>query len=512
MRHLVCSSILALLLLSVSSNAWTNQGLVRCGGLFLLDLPGKEASTKGCEINDSLSVDGWNFDAAYGYASYDFFLRHRGKSKMHSWTLSDRGSSSFGDISVVREYRHLEFEVDVYSLPLFVFSSRWYTLDSLAYAGASFGRGWLEHDGFTWESSSGMDFVPVVNGVFTDQLTFRRLYAGSKFFNGDFRTGLTYGNTEPDMENRTGYVFSDSSRFWAWDARYLLKVGKNSFSLMYSYVNADLHLFGLLREEDDGKIDEKRFAYLPLGVDVNLFHAAYGREVGEASLFKLRAAYMTVDVNIPWESRRFYETLAPNRSVSDATLRTLSFVVFQRSFRVYGDVDSYVADFGVSFSSTCSIGRWRLSPEVSADLFYAESDIHVYLRKEKSGLFYVNQSTDEFKYEASVAGTVIAATGRLESPGYRFFASVGVGQLIPFSYGYEKIEDDAEPETKPPKKGGGGGGKHSSSHKETPETEKTEKTEKSEKSDSALMKKMRFVASHAFRNGFAVSAGVGVKF
>jgi hypothetical protein len=482
-----------------------------------LDLPGKEASAKGCGIYDSLDADGWTFDAAYGYASHDFFLRHRGESEMHSWTLSDKGSSSFGEISVAREYRHLQFEVDVYSLPLFVFSSRWYTLDSLAYAGVSLGRGWLEHDSFTWESSSGLDFVPVVNGVFVDQLTFRRLYAGSKFLNGDFRTGLTYGNTVPDMEDRTGYVFSDSSRFWEWDARYLLKVGKNNFSLMYSYVDADLHVFGLLREkEDDGEVDEKRFAYVPLGVDVNLFHAAYGREVGEASFLELRATYLTADVNLPWESRRFYETLAPNRSVTDATLRTLSFVVFQRSFRVYGDVDSYVSDFGVSFSSTCSIGRWRFLPEVSADLFYAESDIHVYLRKEKSGLFYVKQSTDEFKYEASVAGTVIVAAGRLESPGDRFFATVGVGQLIPFSYSYEKIEVEEEPETEPPKKNsGGGGGKHSSSHKQNPEKEKTEKadkTEDSEKTDSAIMKKLRFVASHAFRNGFAVSVGVGVKF
>ena len=511
MRHFFRSSIQVLLLLSVCGFAWINQGLVRCGGLFLLDLPGKDAGVKGCVINDSLSAGGWSFDATYGSVSHDFFLRHHGESEMHSWTMSDEGVSSFGGISVVREYRHLELEVDLYSLPLFVVSSRWYTLDSLAYAGVAFGRASLEHDGFTWKSSSGLDFVPVVDGIFKDQLTFRRLYAGSKSFIGDFRTGLTYGNTVPDMENRTGFVFSDSSRFWEWDARYQVKVGKNKFSLLYGYVDADLRLFGLLREKgEDGELDEKRFAYVPLGLDINLFYGAYSRELGKESLLELHAAYLTAEVNIPWESRRFHETLAPNRSVSDAKLRALSFVVFQRSFRVYGDVDSYVADFGASFSSTCSIGRWRLSPEVSADLFYAESDVHVYLRKEKSGMFYVKQSTDEFKYEASVAGAVIFAASSLESPGGRFFASVGVGQLIPFSYSYEKIEVDEEPETEPQKKdGGGGGGKHSSSHKETPEAEKTEK---SEKKDNVLMKKLRFVASHAFRNGFAVSAGIGVKF
>lgn len=499
--------IVQALFAAVSCFAWNNQGLAGCGGLFAVDMDGKTLAAKQCFVSDSLDVRGWRFAAAYGYVSHDFYLRNENESEMHSWTMSDKGSSFVGHALVGREYRHLEFEVDVYTLPFFVFTSRWHTLDSLAYAGVQFGRGTLEHEGFQWKSSMKTDYVPDVDAFFGDQLTFRRLYAGSVLWGNNLRAGLTYGNTVPDMGERQGFVFSDSSRFWETDLTYRAEFGKNRLAFVYGYVDADVHVFGLLREKDeDGEMDEKRFAYLPLGLDINLFHVAYSR-IFDLSELSLRAVYMTVEVNVPWESRRFYETLAPNRSLTDSKLKMLSMAVFQRSFRIYGDVDSRIADLGLEWNASRSLGSWHLSPGVSADFFYAESEVLLYLRKEKSGMFYVKQDTDEFRYEASVSGALFGLGGRLESPGGMFFASVDVAQLVPFSMKFEKIEEEEAvlppddpsqivpvdptlPPVEPPKE----------VYVEEP------------KRSHPFMRMMRFVKSLAFRNGFAVSAGIGVKF
>lgn len=499
--------IVQALLATASCFAWNNQGLAGCGGLFAVDMDGKTLAAKQCFLKDSLDARGWHFAAAYGYVSHEFYLRHDDESEMHAWTMSDKGSSFIGHALVGREYRHLEFEVDVYSLPFFVFTSRWHTLDSLAYAGVQYGRGSLEHEGFQWTSAMKNDYVPDVDAFFGDQLTFRRLYAGSVLWGNNLRAGLTYGNTEPDMGERQGFVFSDSSNFWETDVTYRAEFGKNRVAFVYGYVDADVHVFGLLREKDkEGEMDEKRFAYLPLGLDINLFHVAYSR-IFDLSELSLRAVYMTVEANLPWESRRFYETLAPNRSLTDSKLKMLSMAVFQRSFRIYGDVDSRIADFGLEWTGSRPMGTWHLSPDVSADFFFAESEVLLYLRKEKSGMFYVKQATDELRYEASVSGALFGLGGRLESPGGMLFASANVAQLVPFSMKLEKIEpeplapapDDSsqivpiDPSLLPD---------------ELPKEVYVEKAKRSH----PFMRMMRTVKSLVFRNGFAVSAGVGVKF
>jgi hypothetical protein len=216
---------------------------------------------------------------------------------------------------------------------------------------------------------------------------------------------------------------------------------------------------------------------------------------------------MTVEANLPWESRGFYETLAPNRSLTDSKLKMLSMAVFQRSFRIYGDVDSRIADFGLEWTGSRPMGTWHLSPDVSADFFFAESEVLLYLRKEKSGMFYVKQATDELRYEASVSGALFGLGGRLESPGGMFFASANVAQLVPFSMKLEKIEP--EPLAPAP----------DDSSQIVPiypsllpdELPKEVYVEKAKRSHP-FMRMMRTVKSLAFRNGFAVSAGVGVKF
>ena len=121
--------------------AWDNSGLVQVGGLFLLDQNGEKVSVKYSRISDSIEVADWRFSAGFGHYHYNLSYENVSENPQYSWNFDGTNSINIGHAGVSREFLFVGFDVDVYSLPLLVASTRWHMPDSLVYAGASLGRG-----------------------------------------------------------------------------------------------------------------------------------------------------------------------------------------------------------------------------------------------------------------------------------------------------------------------------------------------------------------------------------
>lgn len=432
------------LLLYVGSFAWNTKGLVDCNGLFLLDMDDRLAQGFGCLAMDSTHAENWTVQAGYGFLGFDAEWMFNGESDLYTWDIDADNFLNLGFASVEADFRHLDFRLDVATLPFFKASTHWYTLDSLFFAGAYVGRGQIDSLSVKWESAADYDFVPLVNGSFSTEFVFRGFELGSKWNGFQANVDFSYGNTKPMVE-REGYVFSDSSKFWDIGAGLTYRDRLNEFSISYAYVYADLNLFALLRETNS----EKRFFFLPIGVDFNLLHAGYVRHSADRNSdakFSVRATLAQLDLNIPWEERRFYETLAPNRALTGSIIKTLSFSVYTRNFRLYGTGKAQLAHLGGGYDWDLLGGAWHFKPSASLDLFYIKGDIDLRNRMETSNVLFAEHTTDTLCWKAGVAGSQLNLGFGIESPHRRFFASVSLSQLIPFYYTVEKYPKEPEPE------------------------------------------------------------------
>ena len=514
---------LAVLFFACAGFALNNSGLIGCDGLFLLNDGAKKVSLWGCRVGDSLNVDRWKFVAGMDYFRYKLNIPYDGGKDEKSWTLGSSESLSIGRVAVSKDFEYFGMDLAVNTLPSIRVSPRMHLPDSLLFAKAAISKGLLDFSGIEWESDWKEDYVPEIDAVYRSVFLLKEFSVGTNLKNHLLEGSFIYGATTPAVDDEWGYVFSDSSDFWATKANYLYRGKRNEFAASYAYLYADIRLFGLTREKGE-ETDEKRFAYFPLGIDLNLFELLWKHSFENGDILKTRAVYGTLEVNIPWENRRFYETLAPNRALKKSILKTLSFSVFQRAFRVYGDVDVQLADAGFTYERN---PQGMFSPEVSFDLFYASYEAELYLRKESSGFFYVNHKTDSWKQNGYVVGSVIGLGARAQSASGKFFAGIHLDQLVPFYYDIEngkkakkktdssKSSESDKPKqqdnTKEPGRSGtsdkmGWGSESAQPEKETdkPSTPSAEQKEKSDKRSYSL-------PSYMFRNGFAVSVQIGFR-
>lgn len=420
------------MLLYVGSLAWNTKGLVDCNGLFLLDMKDRRARGYDCLVTDSTRIENWAIRAGYGFFDLDAMWSYEGENEYYTWDFESDNFLNLGFASVQADFKFLSARFDVATLPFAMASVHWHFPDSLVYASAYAGLGRIDSVSMRWESAVDLDIVPVVNGVYGTDFDFLRFDFGMKWRNFLADVGFTYGDTDP-LTDRVGYVFSDSSEFWTLKPALRYKGDRNEFSLDYVYVYADMDLFALLREEKN----EKRFFFLPIGLDVNLVSAEYthyGAPHGRGSKATARATYGQIYLNIPWEDRRFYETLAPNRALSSSFLKTLSFSVYTRNFRLYGVGDLRFAHVGGGYEWDLVGGGWHFGPNASLDLLYADANIELKKRTETANVLSAEHFTDTTSWSADFFGALLNIGFGLESPRRRFFAAISISQIIPFCY------------------------------------------------------------------------------
>ncbi|MBQ3714556.1 MAG: hypothetical protein II892_03095 [Fibrobacter sp.] len=489
----------ALLLATASYGAWSTQGLADCSGLFLLDQKNQKIQARSCTIKDSTQVKNISAMAGYTHVGIDLYKNHIGKDDLYSWTIKSENSEDIGYAAVQADFRYLDFRIDVYSFPFFIASTNWYMPDSIVFAGASFGQGEFSFLDFSWVSASNLSVIPNINATFSDKPHYRQFDIGTKIQNHTARFNFLYGDTDPSTED-AGYIFSDSSHFWAINSNYTYSGTANTASLLYTYLTADVNAFGLLRENNS----VKRFFFLPAGIDINMlkadFRHLFGNNPQTASAFSARAIILDLKLALLWDDRRFYETLAPNRALTSSIIKTLSFSVYNRSFRIYGTAEAVVLDAGLGYEWNRRIGMFRLKPNIFADFFYAKADIDLRNRTETSNMFYSEHTTDTLIWELGVAGSLVNLGLSLETPKH-FFAAVNIYQVVPFYFNLKTPFHKETPEEEIPP-----GPDQPPPGPDQPIPDIPEETPP--KSRTTL----KSIFSGAFRNGFAINAQIGLRF
>ena len=488
----------ALLLATASYGAWSTQGLADCSGLFLLDQKNQKIQARSCSVRDSSRVENISVVAGYTHVGFDLYKNHIGKDKLYSWTIKSTKSEDIGYAAVQADFRYLDFRIDVYSFPFFIASTNWYMPDSVVFAGASMGQGKFNFLDFSWVSASDMSVIPNIDASFEDKPHYKQFDIGTRWYDHMLRFDFAYGGTDPSTE-QSGYVFSDSSYFWVAKTRYTYSGTSNKAALLYSYVTADVNAFGILQEKNS----VKRFFFLPAGLDINTFKADFQHLIGSnpqtASTFSARAMFLGIKLALLWDSRRFYETLAPNRALTSSIIKTLSFSVYNRSFRIYGTAEADVFDAGFGYEWNKKIGMFRIKPYIFTDFFYAQADVDLRNRNETSNMLYSEHTTDTLLWKIDAAGALANLGVSFETPKH-LFASLNVYQIIPFHFNLETPFHKNEPQEEIPPD-------QPQPDPDQPPPENPEQSS-SEKNKNSLKK----LFSGAFRNGFAINAQVGLRF
>jgi hypothetical protein len=200
--------------------SWDNSGLVEYDGLFLLDMDGKRFSVWNVHMGDSVQVRDWTFTAGLDYIHYDFFFFNEGPSVEETWTLDSKGSLRIGDVSVSKDFEFFGLDVNVSSLPSVKVISRFYLPDSLLFASAFISKGLLDFSGLHWKSEWEEDYVPEIDGTFRSIYLMKDFNAGIRLKGHILQGGFLNGADTPSLDDRWGYVFSDSSHFWGTRANY----------------------------------------------------------------------------------------------------------------------------------------------------------------------------------------------------------------------------------------------------------------------------------------------------
>lgn len=488
----------ALLLATASYGAWSTQGLADCSGLFLLDQKNQKIQARSCSVRDSSRIENISVVAGYTHIDFDLYKNHIGKDKLYSWTIKSTKSEDIGYAAVQADFRYLDFRIDVYSFPFFIASTNWYMPDSVVFAGASMGQGKFNFLDFSWVSASDMSVIPNIDASFEDKPHYKQFDIGTRWYDHMLKFDFAYGGTDPSTE-QSGYVFSDSSYFWVAKTRYTYSGTSNKAALLYSYVTADVNAFGILQEKNS----VKRFFFLPAGLDINTFKADFQHLIGSnpqtASTFSARAMFLDIKLALLWDNRRFYETLAPNRALTSSIIKTLSFSVYNRSFRIYGTAEADVFDAGFGYEWNKKIGMFRIKPYIFTDFFYAQADVDLRNRNETSNMLYSEHTTDTLLWKIDAAGALANLGVSFETPKH-FFASLNVYQIIPFHFNLETPFHKNEPQEEIPPD-------QPQPDPDQPPPENPEQSS-SEKNKNSL----KNLFSGAFRNGFAINAQVGLRF
>ncbi len=502
MNFPVLKTLSIILLASSFCGAWSTQGLAECSGLFVLDQKNQKIQARSCSVGDSTRVENISVVAGYTHVGFDLYKNHIGKDKLYSWTIKSSKSEDIGYAAIQADFRYLDFRIDVYSFPFFIASTNWYMPDSIVFAGASMGQGEFSLLDFSWVSASDMSVIPNINASFEDKPHYKQFDIGTKWHEHTLRFDFVYGGTDPSTDE-SGYVFSDSSHFWTTATRYTYSGSSNKASLLYSYVMADVNAFGLLQEKNS----VKRFFFLPAGLDINTvkadFQHLFGSNPQTASAFSARAMFLDIKLALLWDNRRFYETLAPNRALTSSIIKTLSFSVYNRSFRIYGTAEADVFDAGFGYEWNKKISRFRIKPYIFTDFFYAQADVDLRNRNETSNMLYSEHTTDTLLWEIDVAGSLVNLGVSFETPKH-IFAALNIYQIIPFHFNLE-TPFHKKKETPPPDQPIEPDQPFPDPNQPIPDQPEQGTSKKGKSAIKELL-------SGAFRNGFAINAQIGLRF
>ena len=410
-------------LLSSLASAWGQRGLADCGGLFLLDQTDQSFSAFRCNATDSIIKNNVMVYGGYGYLEWDAFWNN-------GWLLEAQNKEHFGQGGFRGDSRYLSLGADFSLSSTREYVSGTSTLklpDSLFYAKASLSRLNNQLLTLTWIAEDSSDLLDTVSGNWETKALKKELSLGMVYRKHHVNARGSLITTKRASLGENHYSIRDSSIIYTGLLKYDYHFDKSRFSLQWDHINLQSYIYGIKKDDED----TKRFLYLPIEMQYNKIEARYFY-----TDFEFHITYGDVAIQIPQETRRFFETLSPNRILDNSMTQVMSFSFYKKNYRITGDLDAYWLEASLRYSLKKEIGRWHWEPALGIDFYRVQGDMNIIKTNESSNIFGGYSSKEYYVGRFTFVGANVKIASRFESPARRFFLDFSLGQLIPFYFHY----------------------------------------------------------------------------
>lgn len=424
----------AIALLSSLACAWNQRGLADCGGLFLLDQTDLSFSVFRCNATDSVIKNNIMVYGGYGFVqgnaawNNDWLLEW--KKKDHYGQGGFRGDSRYLSLAADFEFGQARESYSVTSglkLP-----------DSSFYASGSISRENNQIFNLTWTPEDSFQYIDTISGNWESNLLKKEFNLGMIYHQHHLYSSVSLMDSKRASLEDNHYSIRDSSMIYTGLLKYDYHFDKSRFSLQWDHINLQSYIYGIKKDDED----TKRFLYLPIEMQYNKIEARYFY-----TDFEFHITYGDVAIQIPQETRRFFETLSPNRILDKSITQVISFSFYQKNYRITGDLNAYWLEASLRYSFKKEIGRWHWKPAIGIDFYRVQGDMNIIKTNESSNIFGGYSSKEYYVGRFTFVGANANIASRFESPARRFFLDFSLGQLIPFYFHYMMNEINTDSPT-----------------------------------------------------------------
>ena len=468
---------------NIAAHSLSNTGFTDCGGLFLLHTSDKQFSARQCGINDQVELQNLK---VYGDLRH---ITYQGRYT-DKWDIKGYNSLDIASAGFESRFNFITLGVDASSLPFVKSTLAIHPADDFFRISTSIARGSIDLGNIRWISEHENDVVHEISVDWETHLLFRNISA--EINPGIHHFGVSGSLLQSSPENpEKEYYIRDSINVMMLRGEYGAKLGQSRLSLEYSYINANVYLYGIFHQESN----YKRFMYVPLDAQLHWLLAQW-----KYNNLKTNLNYVHAAGRIEANQGRFFETLAPNRALPPSVIKSLSFSFLQKIFRIDADLDA-MGIFGGAEYQWHRGQKYSFNPRVAIDGYYASGALDMDNQIETLILLTYNKKNEIYRRELKSAGGILSLGAELRREGpITVSLDYSVTQLVPVYSSYQEILPDDNPSDDSGNKKSGNG--NSSSSKDSPEKQESKKKSGDLETEKGV----------AFRNGFATHLGITVRF
>ena len=411
---------------SLAHGEVSSKGLAQCGGLFLLDSKSQQLHGTSCQATDTTRAGKYSV-----FAGFEFF--NINGLWVDGWALSLKSNRTLGSAGVQADFQNIAFSVKASTAPAITARLTAHTGDSAFYATTTLERGAPELATFRWESANREDEVNLIEAKWESQYLRKGIAAGANFAGNSLTAGFEQIRTTPHNAERE-YFIKDSSRVWLWNVGYRRNFEKNKLEANYIGTFADAHLYGNTYRDSS----TKRFMYLPLEGTLHYANVSLDKR-----LFGFEAHGLKANIDMEKNTKRFFETFAPNRLLPVSLTQTLSFSFLQKNYLVDADLDLSAVTFGGHIAPTIHL-TWntRIVPRIDFHGYYTYNEIDIGKTSETTSFIAYKATDEQWRWTLESIGAIAGIGLALESEsseshGIRAF-EWSASQIIPIKTDFAK--------------------------------------------------------------------------
>lgn len=426
LKTLYALGCLCLGAVSMAHGEVSSKGLAQCSGLFLLDSKSQQLDGTFCQAADTTQAGKYSV-----FAGFEFF--NINGLWEDGWTLSFKSNRVLGSAGVQADFQNIAFSVKASTFPSIAARLSAHTGDSSFYAATILERGAPKLATIRWEAANKGDEVNLIEAQWETAYLRKGISAGANFYGNSLDASVEQIKTFPQKIEHE-YFIKDSSRIWLWNAGYAHQFKQSSLEANYVGAFADANIYGNTYRDSS----TKRFMYLP--IDANLH---YGNIRWDNRVFGLEAHGIKADIRMERNTKRFFETFAPNRLLPVSLTQTLSFSFLQKNYLVDADLDLSAVTFGGHISPTIHLSwNTRIVPRFDLHGYYTYNEIDIGKTSETTTFIAYKAKDEQWRWMLEGFGAIAGLGFSLESESSESHGMRALewnaAQIIPIKTEYSK--------------------------------------------------------------------------